>query len=177
MKPCLRPAADKDSERRQREAVTAHAKAKRINIAEEFYDAAVSGADPIDTRKGFVALLERCKADGIKIVLVESASRFARDLAVQLTGHALMLRLSEQQAPMGPASIKIFRDAFTPTPSFQEGGLLKTDSNFGKIVNAASSREWTKHSQQIAAVTFGRAVAPFARHTGGVCAHCNIKFA
>ena len=55
-----------------------------------FYDPAVSGADPIDTRPGFSALLDYCKTHGVGVVLVENASRFARDLAVQLTGHTLL---------------------------------------------------------------------------------------
>lgn len=92
--------ADKDSERRQREAVVAYAKASRLTVVEDFYDAAVSGADPIDTRPGFIALLDRCKADGISIVLVETASRFARDLAVQLTGHAMMRQLGIELVPV-----------------------------------------------------------------------------
>lgn len=92
--------ADKDSERRQREAVMAYARARRLTVVAEFNDAAVSGADPIDTRPGFVALLDRCKADGISIVLVENASRFARDLAVQLTGHALMQQLGIELVPV-----------------------------------------------------------------------------
>ena len=46
---------DKDSLRRQREAVEAFAKAKRIQIVESYYDAAVSGADPIDQRPGSAA--------------------------------------------------------------------------------------------------------------------------
>ena len=54
------------------------------------YDAAVSGADPIDTRPGFKALLAYCETHSVGVVLVENASRFARDLAVQLTGHALL---------------------------------------------------------------------------------------
>src|SRR4051812_46937606 len=82
--------ADKDSERRQREAVQAYAKFARLTIAQEFYDAAVSGADPIDERSGFVALLEYCREHGVAAILVENASRFARDLAVQLAGHALL---------------------------------------------------------------------------------------
>ena len=92
--------ADKDSERRQREAVTAYAKGARLTITHEFYDAAVRGEDAIDKRKGFKALLERCKADGIKIVLVENASRFARDLAIQLTGHALMKAMGIELIPV-----------------------------------------------------------------------------
>lgn len=104
--------ADKDSERRQREAVMAYAKARRLTVVDQFYDAAVSGADQIDTRPGFVALLDRCKADGITIVLVETASRFARDLAVQLTGHAMMRQLGIELVPVDAPSH--FTD---PTPT------------------------------------------------------------
>jgi hypothetical protein len=38
-------AADKDSEKRQRDAVEAYAKASGYEIVETFYDAAVNGAD------------------------------------------------------------------------------------------------------------------------------------
>jgi DNA invertase Pin-like site-specific DNA recombinase len=82
--------ADKDSERRQRDAVAAYAKTAKLALAAEFYDAAVSGADPVDSRAGFVALLAYCVAYNVAVVLVETASRFARDLAVQLTGHAVL---------------------------------------------------------------------------------------
>src|SRR3954447_1417234 len=82
--------ADRDSEKRQREAVQAYAKNAKLTVTEEFYDAAVSGADPVDQRPGFVALLEHCREHGVTAILVENASRFARDLAVQLTGHALL---------------------------------------------------------------------------------------
>jgi DNA invertase Pin-like site-specific DNA recombinase len=39
--------ADKDSGKRQRAAVEAYAKAAGYEIVETFYDAAVSGADPV----------------------------------------------------------------------------------------------------------------------------------
>lgn len=81
---------DKDSQRRQREAVTAYAKANGFKIVSEFYDAAVSGADPIDVRNGFVEMLAYLRGNGARTILVESASRFARDLAVQITGHELL---------------------------------------------------------------------------------------
>jgi hypothetical protein len=74
---------DKDSENRQRQAVTSYAKAVKLDLVAEFYDAAVSGADPVDQRAGFVQLLEHCAAHGVEVVLVENASRFARDLIVQ----------------------------------------------------------------------------------------------
>ena len=92
--------ADKDSEARQRDAVSAYAKHARMTIAAEFYDAAVSGADPVDTRPGFTDLLAYCDAHGVGVVLVETANRFARDLAVQLTGHALMRERGIELVPV-----------------------------------------------------------------------------
>jgi len=77
---------DKDSEKRQREAITAFAKQAGLKLVAEFYDAAVSGADPIETRPGFTALLDRIESNGTKIVIVEDASRFARDLITQELG-------------------------------------------------------------------------------------------
>ena len=52
------------------------------------YDAAVSGADAIDSRPGFTAMLERIEGNGVRTIIVETASRFARDLMVQEVGHA-----------------------------------------------------------------------------------------
>jgi hypothetical protein len=41
---------DKDSDKRQRAAITAFAKTHGYTVVDEFYDAAVSGADPIAER-------------------------------------------------------------------------------------------------------------------------------
>ncbi|PWC32587.1 recombinase family protein [Azospirillum sp. TSO35-2] len=79
-----------DSDQRQREAIQAYAARSDLEIAAEFYDAAVSGADPIDQRKGFTDLLAWATESGVKTVVVENASRFARDLIVQETGYALL---------------------------------------------------------------------------------------
>jgi DNA invertase Pin-like site-specific DNA recombinase len=55
----------------------------------EFYDAAVSGADAIDARAGFAAMLKRIEGNGVRTIIVETASRrFARDLMVQEVGYA-----------------------------------------------------------------------------------------
>ena len=77
---------DKDSEKRQRAAVTQFAKVNGYDLVDSYYDTAVSGADPIDERKGFAAMLERIAGNGVRVILVETASRFARDLIVQETG-------------------------------------------------------------------------------------------
>jgi DNA invertase Pin-like site-specific DNA recombinase len=82
--------ADKDSLKRQQEAVQSYAKANRLEVVGEYYDAAVSGSDAIDARDGFVEMLGYLRGNGARTILVESASRFARDLAVQITGHDLL---------------------------------------------------------------------------------------
>jgi DNA invertase Pin-like site-specific DNA recombinase len=82
--------ADKDSDKRQRAAIEAYAKASGYEIVETFYDAAVSGADPVGARPGFAEMLERLMSNGAKTIIVESPDRFARDLMVQLAGHDLL---------------------------------------------------------------------------------------
>jgi DNA invertase Pin-like site-specific DNA recombinase len=54
--------ADKDSEKRQRAAVEAFTKRQGMEIVAWFCDPAVSGADPIEVRPGFSALLDRLRA-------------------------------------------------------------------------------------------------------------------
>src|SRR5882672_10718552 len=49
--------SDKDSLIRQQEAVRGYAANRGLHIVREFYDAAVSGADPIDTRPEFPELI------------------------------------------------------------------------------------------------------------------------
>ena len=78
--------ADKDSLKRQQAAVKAFAKGAGYELVDEFYDAAVSGADAIDERPGFAAMLNRIAGNGVRVILVETANRFARDLIVQETG-------------------------------------------------------------------------------------------
>ena len=78
---------EKDSDKRQRAAIAQFAKRAGYELVAEFYDAAVSGADPIHERAGFASMLERIAANGVGTIIVETANRFARDLIVQETGH------------------------------------------------------------------------------------------
>jgi DNA invertase Pin-like site-specific DNA recombinase len=82
--------ADKDSDKRQRAAIEAYANTAGYEIVDEFYDAAVSGADPVSERSGFAQMLERLMSNGAKTIIVESPDRFARDLMVQLAGHDML---------------------------------------------------------------------------------------
>jgi DNA invertase Pin-like site-specific DNA recombinase len=82
--------ADKDSDKRQRMAIDAFAKSAGFQIVATFYDEAVSGADHVTARPGFAAMLERIASNGARTIIVETASRFARDLMVQEVGYSML---------------------------------------------------------------------------------------
>ena len=82
--------SDKDSDKRQRAAIEAFARANGYTIVNEHYDAAVSGADPVADRPGFARMLAELMANGARTIIVESPDRFARDLMVQLAGHDML---------------------------------------------------------------------------------------
>ncbi len=71
-------------------AIERHAKAAGFVIVDWFYDAAVSGADPVEARPGFAAMLARIAGNGVSTIIVETANRFARDLMVQEVGFAML---------------------------------------------------------------------------------------
>lgn len=81
---------DKDSDKRQRAAIEAYASLTGIEVVEWFYDVAVSGADPIDTRPGFAAALKHVAGHCERTIIVETANRFDRDLIVQETGFRML---------------------------------------------------------------------------------------
>jgi DNA invertase Pin-like site-specific DNA recombinase len=84
---------DKDSDKRQRLAIDAYAAANAIEVAGEFYDAAVRGTDPITARPGFAAMLSAIAENSVRTILVETVNRFARDLIVQETGFTYLRNL------------------------------------------------------------------------------------
>ena len=69
-----------------------YAKRAGYQLVDEFNDAAVSGADPIETRPGFAALLDRIEDNGVRTVIVEDASRFARELVTQELGILALIK-------------------------------------------------------------------------------------
>jgi DNA invertase Pin-like site-specific DNA recombinase len=84
--------ADKDSDKRQRAAIEGFAKRAGFALMHEFSDPGVSGADPIETRPGFAALLDRIEGNGVRVVICEDASRFARELVTQELGIIALIR-------------------------------------------------------------------------------------
>jgi DNA invertase Pin-like site-specific DNA recombinase len=68
---------------RQRDAINRFAKANGYRLLEEFRDEGISGTRELDDRPGLAALLDRVEHNHVRVVLVENASRLARDLMVQ----------------------------------------------------------------------------------------------
>ena len=74
--------ADGDTWDRQLAAIEKYAKQHGLELVDEFRDAGVSGAKDLDSRPGLAALIDRIESNGVRIVLVENATRLARDLMV-----------------------------------------------------------------------------------------------
>src|SRR5262245_61450749 len=128
--------ADKDSDKRQRQAIDAFARRAGYDLVGEFYDTAVSGADPIETRPGFAAMLERIEGNGVRTIIVETANRFARDLMVQEVGFA---RLRERGIDLIAAdSPNAFLDN-TPTAKLVRQ-VLGAIAEFDKAMTVAKLR-------------------------------------
>jgi DNA invertase Pin-like site-specific DNA recombinase len=68
------------------------AKSSGYALVDWFNDPAVSGADPIESRPGFAALPDRIENNGVKAILIEDASRFARDLVAQELGVIMLIK-------------------------------------------------------------------------------------
>jgi DNA invertase Pin-like site-specific DNA recombinase len=94
---------DTDTLKRQRSAVEGFAKRAGYELVAEYTDDAVKGADPVGTRPGFAAMLQHVAGNGVRIVIVETASRFARDLITQETGWRFLRELgSRSLQPTAP---------------------------------------------------------------------------
>jgi DNA invertase Pin-like site-specific DNA recombinase len=123
---------DKDSDKRQRAAIAAFAKARGYDVVAEFYDAAVKGSDPIEKRPGFAAMLDCIAGNGVRVILVESPDRFARDLTVQLTGHDYLKKLGLDLIPAtapdffteDTATARLVRQVLGAISEFEKAGLV-----------------------------------------------------
>jgi DNA invertase Pin-like site-specific DNA recombinase len=62
---------NQESLTRQQVAVERYAKQAGFDIVDSVYDAAVSGADPIDQRPGFAEALKRIAANGVRTIIVK----------------------------------------------------------------------------------------------------------
>jgi DNA invertase Pin-like site-specific DNA recombinase len=73
---------DGDTWSRQTEAITKYAAANGIEVIDWYRDEGISGKTELEDRAGLAACLERIENNGVKLVLVESADRLARDAMV-----------------------------------------------------------------------------------------------
>jgi DNA invertase Pin-like site-specific DNA recombinase len=131
---------DKDSDKRQLAAITSYAKANGFEVVATFYDAAVSGADPVTDRLGFAEMLERLLSNGARTIIVESPDRFARDLMVQLAGHDL---LKAKGISLIAASAPTFFLEDTPTAVLvrQVLGAIAQFEKAGLVAKLAAARK------------------------------------
>jgi DNA invertase Pin-like site-specific DNA recombinase len=138
---------DKDSDRRQREAIAVFAKGAGYELVAEFYDAAVSGADPIDTRRRFAAMLKAIEGNGVRTIVETAAS-----LAIQEVGHAkLRERGIDLIAADNPGS---FIDD-TPTAKLVRQ-VLGAISEFDKAMTVAKLRGARERKRREAGKCEGR---------------------
>lgn len=134
---------DKDSRRRQEIAVHAYAGKAGYIITGEYYDADVRGDTSITARPGMSALIEDAREAGVQVVLVENASRFARDAIVQLTGYDMLKALGITIIPVD-APQHFLED--TPTARLVRG-VLACVSEFEKahlVARLRAARERKK---------------------------------
>jgi len=131
---------DKDSDKRQLASIETYAKAAGLEIVDTFYDAAVSGADPVTDRPGFVEMLERLLSNGARTIVVESPDRFARDLMVQLAGHDM---LKAKGISLIAASAPSFFLEDTPTAVLvrQVLGAIAQFEKAGLVAKLAAARK------------------------------------
>ena len=83
---------DGDSPYRQSAAIDRFAKSNGLEVTACFYDAAVSGADAIEARPGFNALLTAIESNGVRTLVCEDASRFARSVIAQELGILVLIK-------------------------------------------------------------------------------------
>ena len=165
---------DKDSLKRQREVVTAYAKANGFTIVEAFYDPAVSGEDLIEARPGFATLLDRIAGNGVSTVLVEDASRFARDLIVQLTGHDRLRAMGVELVPANapdhfredtPTAVLV-RQVLGAISQFEKAQLVAKLKAARDRKRAATGRCEGRKPVPVETVTEARKLARKSRKTG-----------
>ena len=131
---------DKDSDKRQLAAIARYAKSAGYEIVATFYDAAVSGADPVAGRPEFARMLAALLSNGARTIIVESPDRFTRDLAQQLLGHK---RLADQGLTLIAASAPSHFTEDTPT-AIMVRQILGSVSEFEKTTVLRLPQLWPR---------------------------------
>lgn len=74
---------DRDGFIRQAEAIKAYTDTHNIEIAQTFQEEGVSGKNELEDREALSAMHAKLSGNGVKIVVIENATRLARDLMIQ----------------------------------------------------------------------------------------------
>jgi len=93
-------AGDKGSKARQRAAIKGYAKQAGFEIVGWFYDEGVSGTVPVGNRPAFEAMMTKLLSNGCSTILIESLSRFAREIEAQVQGYRLVKSLDLTLIPV-----------------------------------------------------------------------------
>ena len=105
----------KDSRARQSVAIQTYAEQSGYHIVKPYFDEGVSGSTRVLDRPQFKQMLDDMAEQGVKIILIESPDRFARDLIVQIVGYDMLTDLGIK---LIPASAPTFFQEETPTGVF-----------------------------------------------------------
>lgn len=124
---------DKDSKKRQQDAVQAYAAAHGIDIVGEYYDAAIKGSDPLMERPGFTAMLDYIAGNGARTILIETPNRFCRDVVIQITGYEYLKKSGIALIPVDSpnyfledtASAEMIRGIFAVISKFEKRSLVE----------------------------------------------------
>lgn len=126
-----------DGFKRQRDRIDAWAKANGHEVVAEFRDEGVSGTNELADREGLVALFDRIDSNGVRVVVVENATRLARDLMV---GEVILSQFRERGVRVVSAEGGIdLTDNDDPTAELMRH-LLGAISHFDRRVTVAKLR-------------------------------------
>jgi DNA invertase Pin-like site-specific DNA recombinase len=145
---------DKDSLKRQRAAVRAYAARAGYQVIAEYSDDGVKGADPVDQRPGFAAMLAHIAGNGVRTIIVETSSRFARDLIVAETGWRFLqdagitlIAADSPDAFLGPTGTMV-RQILGAVSQFEKAALVAKLKGARDRKKAATGKCGGRHSYQ-----------------------------
>jgi len=141
---------DKDSDKRQLAAIEAYAAANGYHVKGTFYDAAVSGTDPIDQRPGMLKLLDAVLSNGTRTILVESPDRFARDVLVQELGYKM---LKDSGIDLVPTTSPDYFGSDTPTAE-----MVRTILGAVAAFDRRTTTDKLRHARDRKSAAIGRRV-------------------
>lgn len=174
---------DKDSRARQEQACREYATRHGLEIVEEFYDADVRGTDEVTSRPGFSEMMSYIASAPARIVLVENASRFARDLVVQLTGHEYLRGAGIELIPVDcpqhftedTPTARMVRQILGAVSEFEKNSLVDKLRKARDRRRAATGRCEGRRPAPPAARTLARDLSSRGYSLRGIAAHLALK--